>query len=439
MRALLAALALTFAPALGAQERAPTAAADTGSMAGAIRAFLECRGDTDLGCESDWFVTEFPYVTWTRDRLFADVQFLVTTIRMGSGAFEYTVQALGRGRFAGRADTAVVRPLPNEAEAKVRERLGREVATLLVPYVRTTPQGAHLVVAWKPPEGTSRTLSPESVRDPWNFWTVELEANGFAEGESRQRFMELFGDVRARRVTERWSSRLGYFGSYRVQRFQVAGEGEALTTVTNLLRSGTAFGRVVHALGPRWSVGLAANAGFDEFRNTDLVLRAAPVIEYNVFPWREATSRQLVVAYGIGPRHFRFADTSIFGRLRETRLQHELVVATDVRQSWGSVRVSTRYASFLPESRLWNLGIDGNVSLNLVKGLSLNVGGGAAYVRDQNFLAARGQTRDEILTRQRALATNFRYFVFTGFNYTFGSIYNSVVNPRLDFFNLGGN
>lgn len=438
--ALVATCAALVAAPLAAQDAPPPApapvAADTGSMVGAIRAFLDCRGDTNLGCRLDYFITELPYVTWTRDRLFADVQFLVTTIQNGSGAFEYTITALGREKFAGRADTTVVRTIPNEAEASVRAKLARGIGLLLVPYVRTTPQGERLSVRWAAPEGTAgRALSPASVRDPWNFWTIELSGNGFTEGESRQRFGNLFYDVRARRVTERWSARLGVFGNYRFQRFQV----DSATTVRNLVRSGTAFGRVVRALDDHWSVGVAANAGFDEFRNTEVVVRGAPVIEYNLFPWKAATRQQLAISYGIGPRLFRFDDTTIFGRLRENRFQQELVVGSDIRQAWGSLRLSARYASFIPETSLWNLGANGDVTLNLVKGLSLNVGGGASYIRDQNFLARRGQTRDQILTQQRALATNFRFFVYTGVNYTFGSIYNSVVNPRLDFFNLGGN
>ena len=83
--------------------------------------------------------------------------------------------------------------------------------------------------------------------------------------------------------------------------------------------------------------------------------------------------------------------------------------------------------------------MNGNTSLNLVKGLQFNVGGGASLIRDQIFLAAAGQTPEQILTQQRALASNYSLFVFTGLSYSFGSIYNSVVNPRLDFFNLGGN
>jgi hypothetical protein len=71
--------------------------------------------------------------------------------------------------------------------------------------------------------------------------------------------------------------------------------------------------------------------------------------------------------------------------------------------------------------------------------LQFNIGGGASLIRDQIFLSASGRTRDQILTQQRALASNYNLFFYTGLSYSFGSIYNSVVNPRLDFFNLGGN
>ena len=433
--AVVAMLLFTVAPPVRAQEPVP-APADSGSMAGAIRTFVDCRGDTDLGCRRDFFITALPWVTWTRDRLFADVQLLVTTIQMGSGAFEYTVTAFGRGRFAGRADTAKVQTIPNEAEASVRDKLVRTFALLLLPYARTTPLGAQLSVSYTPPPGSAgRALSPASVRDPWNFWTVELSANGFTNGEARVRSGNLFTEVRARRVTEKWSARAGVFNFIRSNRFEVNDS----TVVRNLVRNGTAFARVVRALDDHWSLGMLTNVGYEEFRNIRLVARAAPVVEYNVFPWKQATSRQVAISYGIGPRHFRFEDTTIFGRTREWRAQQELVVGTDVRQSWGNIRGSLRYASFVPAFDLWNLGANGDLTLNIVKGLSLNVGGGAAYIRDQNFLAARGQTRDEILLQQRALATNYSYFVYGGFSYTFGSIYNSVVNPRLDFFNLGGN
>lgn len=42
-------------------------------------------------------------------------------------------------------------------------------------------------------------------------------------------------------------------------------------------------------------------------------------------------------------------------------------------------------------------------------------------------------TVEELLLRQQQLQSGFNYFVSVGFNYSFGSIYNTIVNPRFDF------
>ncbi len=431
---LIALLAICIGHPVVAQTAAPAAAAASPAGADAIKVFLECRGDTTQGCATDFFVLELPYVTWTRDRLFADVQLLVTTIETGSGAFQYTVTALGRGRFNGRADTSVVSTLPNESEDGIRRKLARTFTLLLVPYVRTTSAASLLRVVYDAPKGAVQA-SPQSVRDKWNFFVLELEANGFMSTESRQTSGNLFNNFFIRRVTEQNALRFGVFQSTRYSKFEI----DDSTTVSNTIRQGVFFVRGVKALSSRLSVGALTNIGYSEFTNTRLVWRAAPVIEYNLFPWKQATSQQIAISYGVGPRYFRWKEPTIFGRASEWRAQQELVVGTDLRKSWGSVNITTRYASFLPEVKKWNLGVNGNTSLNLVKGLQFNIGGGASLIRDQIFLSARGQTPEEILTQQRALASNYNIFVFTGLSYTFGSIYNSVVNPRLDFFNLGGN
>jgi hypothetical protein len=433
---VLPALLLSAAlPSRGvAQTAAPAAPPVSTTDSTALRVFLDCRGDTFTGCDPDFFVLEMPFVSWTRDRLFADVQFLVTTIQTGSGSFNYTVTALGRGRYAGRADTSLVTTIPNEAEDLIRRKLSKTFTLLLLPYLRGTPVVDRFTIAYNNPAG-NRQASPQSVNDPWNFFVVSAEANGFMNGERRQSSGNFFGDFRVRRTTENSSMRFGVVQSTQFSRFLT----NDTTRVTNTVRSATAFARVVAAVTPRLSIGGLTNFGYSEFNNTAAVWRLAPVIEYNFFPWSQATSRQVALSYGIGPRFFRWKEPTIFGRTSEWRLQQELVLGTDVRQSWGNIRVSTRYASYLPETSKWNLGVNGDVSLNVVKGLNFNVGGGANMIRDQIFLPRRDRTPEEVLLRQRALASNYSFFVYAGLAYSFGSIYNSVVNPRLDFFNLGGN
>ena len=48
------------------------------------------------------------------------------------------------------------------------------------------------------------------------------------------------------------------------------------------------------------------------------------------------------------------------------------------------------------------------------------------------------QRRIRVIARQQALATNFRYFLNFGVSYTFGSIFNTVVNPRFNSVRGGG-
>lgn len=50
--------------------------------------------------------------------------------------------------------------------------------------------------------------------------------------------------------------------------------------------------------------------------------------------------------------------------------------------------------------------------------------------RDQIYLPKAGATTEEILVRQRQLATSYRYSMTFGITYSFGSIFNNVVNPR---------
>lgn len=63
-------------------------------------------------------------------------------------------------------------------------------------------------------------------------------------------------------------------------------------------------------------------------------------------------------------------------------------------------------------------------------------GGGASLIHDQLNLVKQDLTTDEILLQRKELATQYQFFTSFGFSYTFGSIYNNVVNPR--FGNSGG-
>lgn len=74
---------------------------------------------------------------------------------------------------------------------------------------------------------------------------------------------------------------------------------------------------------------------------------------------------------------------------------------------------------------------EADLSIRIVKGLFLQFGVEASMIHDQIYLPKGNASIEEILLEQKALATDFEFGFEIGVGYTFGSIYNSVVNTRL--------
>jgi hypothetical protein len=70
------------------------------------------------------------------------------------------------------------------------------------------------------------------------------------------------------------------------------------------------------------------------------------------------------------------------------------------------------------------------MNVRLFKGFSVNLFGEFSRTRDQVYLPRGEASTEEILLRQRQLLTGYQYSFEFGFSYTFGSIFNNIVNPR---------
>ena len=101
-----------------------------------------------------------------------------------------------------------------------------------------------------------------------------------------------------------------------------------------------------------------------------------------------------------------------------------------LRQPWGTVSASVDVSQYLTKPDKYNVAAFGAADIRLFKGFSFNVFTNVARTRDQIYLRRDGATAEEILVRQVQLATSYRYGVNFGITYSFGSIFNNVVNPR---------
>jgi hypothetical protein len=394
-----------------------------------LKVYLDCPTG---GCDRQFLITEHPYVVFTQDRLDADVHLLITRIGTGSGGGEYTLQFIGQRAFAGRTDTLVTTTPPNIAEDTRRRTLSRMIHVGLATRVARRSRGAQLLdrllVAYDPLVGDAAGAPPAPPSDPWNLWVYRVRLNGNAESESRSGEYELSGEVSANRITETWKLQFDAEQEYNARRFELSDGSERRF----ILRSAETTARVVRSLSDHWSVGTIAELGLSEFNNQDAYGSVDITAEYNVFPWREATSRQLVAIIALGSRFFDYREITLFDRLSEHRPVARAIIAGESRQAWGQIDAALRYTQYLHDAERYNISFNGRTTLRISRGLSLELSAEAAKVQDQLFLPRGDVSDDEVLTRQRALETAYRLRGSVGLSFTFGSIFNTIVNPRLN-------
>jgi len=178
-------------------------------------------------------------------------------------------------------------------------------------------------------------------------------------------------------------------------------------------------------------VGPSASVSSDTYNNTDLGMRLSPALEYSYWPYDQDQRRRLTIAYRLEVGHMAYVERTIYDRMSETRLNQRLNIDLALTQPWGSWRVSLRGSHYFHDLKRNRVVLFNRLSMRLAKGLSLNLRGRIERVNDQLSLAAGDATLEEILLRRRELATDYEVWTNVSLSYTFGSIYNNVVNTRL--------
>jgi hypothetical protein len=158
--------------------------------------------------------------------------------------------------------------------------------------------------------------------------------------------------------------------------------------------------------------------------------RLAPAIEFSVFPYTDYATRNLRFQYSIGAERARYNEITLFDKLEETLGQHELKGTFEQEQPWGSVEVRSQFSQYLHDMGKYRIEVDGELSVRLARGLSLNLDGSASRIRDQISLPRRDATPEEVLLRLRELQSGYELSFSIGLTYSFGSIFNNIVNPR---------
>ena len=397
----------------------PRAAAQGGARAFSI--FLDC---TDSYCDPSYYRTELDFVNHVRERTSADVHVLVADESTGGGGRRYTLAFYGQRQFEGLSDTLVITTPQGATEDERRTTLVRTIRLGLTRYLARTPEAGRVVVSLEEPQG--KELSVPNASDPWDAWVFRLGANMSGNAESKQESAYINGSVRAGRVTEKWKTNLRVDEYYSESKFTV--DGQRISTIRRDF-GGSAL--QVRSLGEHLSAGARAGASSSTYLNQKVAANLAAAIEYDLYPYRESTRRQLVTQYSVGARHYVYNDTTIYFKIRESRPYESLSISFEQKQTWGSIYMGANGYHFLDDLSKSRLNLSMSTDVRLLKGLSLSAGLNYSVIHDQLYLAKGNLSKDEVLLQQTQLQTGYRANYRVALNYTFGSVLNNVVNPRL--------
>ena len=416
--ALTVCLSTSLIPLASAQSREEVQAADAAPVHAddRPRVFLDCQED----CFVDYVRTEVTFVDYVRDRADADVHVLVTLQETGAGGRERTLGLIGQGRFAEMNETLRHVSEKDEPEERVRRGLVQTLKLGLMRYVLKTGMASHIQISSAEP-----AAKPRATKDRWNSWVFAVRGEGELDGEESQSQYRVGLSLSADRVTREWKASVGVSTEHEEEKFDVDGRDVVSTKIERV-----AEGFVVKSLGPHWSLGASGAIGRNTFENTRRSVRFGPMLEYSVFPYDEATRRQVRIAYRLETGHVEYEEETLFERTSEALTREEIELRLERRERWGSLVGELEVSHYLHDLGKYRVEGEFEAALRIFQGLSLNMSGRASRVRDQLSLPRRGATAEEILLEQRQLASGYEYEAGIGLTFTFGSIYNNVVNPR---------
>lgn len=415
----LLALSLVASLALTAEAQEPPAPTPPMSS---VSVYLDCQ---TFGCDFDYFRTEMTMVDWVRDRAAADIHLLMTGQTTGSGGQEYTLTFIGLRQFAGLTDTLKYVSPPSTTDDERRKALAGLFRLGFVRYFARLPQGAKVTVTFGETRAVNQT---SSTKDPWKAWVFRIGTNGWGSREESYRDQNFNYNLNADRVTSGWKTQI----RFNEQRFR---SKQFFKDEPPYVVRRESFNRTmlqVRSLGDHWSAGARGAWSSSLFENHDRVLRGFAAIEYNVFPYNQSTRRALKLEYDAGYSHFTYIDTTIFDKTREGMPLQRLLLGYATRQPWGSVDVGSTLTHYLNDLDRYRSVTWSEVSVRIIKGF--DVFGYAEYVKkgDGQFnLSKRAFSDEDILTRQYQLPSSYSLWFNFGISYTFGSVFNSVVNPRM--------
>ena len=380
-----------------------------------LKIYLDCQN-----CESDYYKQELSYVEFVRDQKYADVHIFFTTQNNATNGDKYTIEFTGKNKYQHIHDKLEFSTTGETTTEQRRNAILKNLQIGLLRYWIANGLKDKITLSIK-----KKQTQKSKQKDPWDKWTFRFSARGFFNGQETYSSRYLNGNLSVKQVREKnkFSLSLGISNNKSVYKFN---DEEIISE----RKSSYIYASDVFSINNHLSVGTFSNAGNSLFSNQALYLNIKPGAEYNLFDYKDSEKKAIYLNYKIGPVYFRYYDITVFGKTEELLWQHNLTLGGLVVKKWGNISGGVEYRSLLHDSALNGFSIDLQTRLRLFKGFSLDLRGHYGLAHDQINIRALDASKEDLLLRQQQIKSGYSYYGSIGISYTFGSIYNTIVNPR---------
>lgn len=375
------------------------------------------------GISRDYMKREIRFVNYVRDPRMADVYVLITSQSTGSGGREYTITYQGQNDYEGIDDTLKFIRNRTDTYEIYRQGLIKVIKQGLMRYVATTPTINDISISYK------SSISEAVLQvDKWKKWVFSIGFDAEVDGERHEKQYNFDLSLSANKITEKWKFTSYFSYGYDEDRFEHEGE-----TIKDIRRRLRVRSRLAKKMGEHWALGVNGNLNSDIRYNNKLSVEFTPTVEFNLYPYSEFSRRQFPIRLGIAFNYHDYYAETIYDKKSEFLSKVFMSAANVIRGKWGSVINVLSGSFYIQDFDKNNFEVVSIFNFRLFKGFSTNALIVFNSIHDQLYLEKGALSIEEVLLRRKQLETRYSYFISIGFRYSFGSIFQNIVNPRFGY------
>ena len=378
-----------------------------------LKAYLDCR------CDQNYLKQQTSFLDHVRDQNLADIEIFILDVRNPTGTRSFEIKIDGNNEYQEISSSVLVSGYANDTSSTLRDKLLNKLKLALVPFLDKANYNLNVDV--------SSNFDDLTVNDDkWKNWVFELSGSYNDDKEETRKTNRYELEFEVDKLTPDW--RIGM----EIKRNESKGKYFSNDDVYTSSRKTTSFsGRVVKSVSDHFSAGVFLGAYQNTYENIDLNRYIAPAIEYSFYPYRDVLSKEITLAYRIGVGKRNYIEKTIYGYEKQKLSSQTLSLNIRFRQKWGNISSYLNATQFLNDGTKKRFSLRSDLDLRVFEGLAVRFSGNINLIREQYSLAAVSNSIEELLLQQRQIATDYKTNFSVGLSYTFGSIYNSVINTRL--------